>query len=136
MTGKDELLPNPTGASRPFWDGAAEEELRIQHCDACESWVFYPRKICPHCFDLDLSWKRASGDGTILTYTIVHDAAIPAYEDDTPYPLAVIELDEGPQMMTNILGCDVDEVSVEDEVQVTFEDRDGQLIPQFELKDS
>jgi uncharacterized OB-fold protein len=132
MTEKASLLPQRTELTEPFWDGASDGELRLQRCENCDEWIFYPRPLCPHCFSTNMRWERASGDGTIYTYTIVRDGAIPAYKDDVPYPLAVVNLVEGPRMMANVLGCDPDDVTIGMDVHVTFEDRDGRALPQFE----
>lgn len=90
------------GDSRLYWEGIARGELRIQRCDACNRYVFYPRSICPHCFSDQLSWVAASGNGTIYTYTVVHQA-FGTFAEDVPFIIAIVELEEGARMMTRLV---------------------------------
>ncbi len=96
-------LPKPTATSRPFWEAARKHELTLQRCGACGKFIYYPRDRCPYCFSDNLSWKRVSGRGTLYSYTVVHRASSRAFAD-APYVLAIVELDEGPRMTTNIVG--------------------------------
>lgn len=93
-------LPKPTPTSRPFWDAARRHELSLQRCGACHKFVYYPRERCPHCFSDKLGWERASGRGKIYSYTVVRRASSRAF--DQPYVLAIVELDEGVRMTTDI----------------------------------
>ena len=131
---KHDLLADPTETSQPFWDATSRNELRIQRCRDCERWVFYPRELCPGCFGAALSWEVVEGTGEIHTYSVVHRAAVPEYEQDAPYVLAIVELDEGVRLMANILDCEGDDVSIGERVRVVFEDRNGRQLPQFELE--
>jgi uncharacterized OB-fold protein len=122
-----------TPESRPFWDAARRHELSLQRCRACGRWVFYPRAVCPHCFAADLEWRRASGRGTLHTFTIVHRGqrgfALPA-----PYVLAIVELDEGPRLMTNLVGVEPDpaRIRIGMPVEVVFEDLSADVaLPRF-----
>ena len=63
-------VPVPTDNSRPFWDGLREHEVRIQQCDECQHWTFYPRRHCPQCFSDQLTWKTIAGTGTLYSYTL------------------------------------------------------------------
>ena len=90
--------------SKPFWDGVAEKRLMLKACRACGKPHFYPRELCPHCGSDDLDWIEASGEGEIYSYTICHRPAGPAFADDAPYVIAIVALDEGPRMMTQING--------------------------------
>ena len=101
MTGKP--VPVPTPETQPFWDGCAAGELRIQRCADCGRPYFYPRPVCPACGSRDVEWFTASGRATLYSYVINHRPA-PGFEDDAPYAIAVVELDEGPRMMTSIVG--------------------------------
>ena len=98
-------LPEPTPETREFWDGAKRRELRIQRCRTCGEAYFYPRPFCPHCSSRDVEWFTASGRGKLHTYVISHRPA-PGFQDYVPYVIAIVELDEGPRMMTNIVGVD------------------------------
>ncbi len=95
-------LPKPSPISRPFWDAARRHELMLQRCGACRAFIYYPRPRCPHCFSDRLSWERASGRGTIYSYTVVYRASSSTFAD-APYVLAIVELDEGVRMTTNIV---------------------------------
>jgi len=133
MTDRTAFLPDVTPTTAPYWEAANEGRLLLQECGACDSPIFYPRELCPHCFSSDLGWREASGEGEIFGYSVLHQSPIPAYEGDTPYVIAVVELAEGPRMFTNIVNCDPSAVSVGAPVMVTFERRDGQALPQFGL---
>ena len=94
-------LPKPTPTSRPFWEAARRHELSLQRCAACTSYIYYPRARCPHCFSDRLGWEHVSGRGKFYSYTVVRRASSRSFADQ-PYVLAIVELDEGPRMTTNI----------------------------------
>lgn len=130
----DANFPRPVadGDSRPFWEGLQKHELWIQQCAVCHQHIFYPRSICPHCFSEDLVWKQSSGCGTIYSYTVVHQAFGP-FADETPYVVALIELDEGVRMMTRMVAAPED-VRIDLRVVVTFTDLAEDLtLPYFQL---
>jgi uncharacterized OB-fold protein len=114
-------LPEPSAVSAPFWEGLSTGELRLQRCDQCEAYVFYPRTVCPHCLSDRLSWARASGRGRVYSYTIVRRAMNPAFGEDVPYVFAIVELDEGPRVTTNIVNCKSDEVRVDMPVKAAYD---------------
>ncbi len=97
-------LPQPTPETQPFWDGTKAGELRLQRCDACGNVIFPPRAFCPKCASRSVSWFKASGRGKLWSYVINHRPA-PGFEQDGPYAIAVVKLDEGPNLMTNIVDC-------------------------------
>lgn len=107
--------------SAQFWDATAEGRLLLRRCDSCGTLVWYPRSFCPDCGSFSTSWTEASGEGTVYSFTIVHRSQ-GRYSDAVPYVLAYVELAEGPRIMTNIVGCEVDEVRVGQAVRVVFED--------------
>ncbi len=104
--------------SRPYWEGLAQGELRIQRCDACARAVFYPRALCPHCFSERLLWIVASGKGTIYSYTVAYQAFGP-FATETPFVVAIVELEEGVRMMTRIVDASRERITVGATVQVT-----------------
>ena len=112
-------LPPLTPLSQPWFDGCAEGVLRLQKCSQCGNFQFYPRVICSHCGADQPDWVDASGHGTIASFSIVRRAITKAY--DAPYVVALIDLDEGPRMMSNVIGCDPDAVAIGQRVSVTFE---------------
>ncbi|MEV0084613.1 Zn-ribbon domain-containing OB-fold protein [Saccharopolyspora sp. NPDC050642] len=93
----------PDAETRPFWDGIAAGELRIQRCADCEAAVFYPRSVCPGCFGDRLDWFTASGRGTVHSWTVAHKA-FGEFADQAPFTVALVDLDEGPRMLTRIVG--------------------------------
>jgi uncharacterized OB-fold protein len=126
-------IPVPTPETRPFWEAARRHELSIQRCRACGRHVFYPRAACPHCFAADLEWRRVSGRGTLHTFTVVHRGQR-GFPLAAPYVIAIVELDEGPRMMTNLVGVDADpaRLRIGMPVEVVFEDVSPEIaLPRF-----
>ena len=118
--------------ARPFWDAAREERLMIQRCSYCNKYVFYPRLSCPHCFSRDLKWVEASGRGKIYSYTIVENNAPSGFIDDMPYVVAIIKLEEGVNMLTNIVDCEFGELRCDMPVEVTFDKSNEEFtLPKF-----
>jgi uncharacterized OB-fold protein len=115
-------LPRPTPVSREFWEGARRHELRLQRCSGCGEHVFYPRVLCPNCLADGLEWVTASGRGKVHSYTVVRRAMHPSFRPDVPYVYAVVALEEGPHMPTNIVGCSPEDVSIDMPVEVEFDD--------------
>ena len=97
-------VPQPNAETQVFWDKANEDELWIQRCNQCGKPYFYPRFFCPNCLSKDVEWFKTSGKGTLHTYMINHRPA-PGFGPE-PYALAVVQLDEGVRMMTNIVGIE------------------------------
>jgi uncharacterized protein len=95
-------LPKPSPTSRPYWEAAKRHELQLQHCGACGAFIYYPRPRCPTCMSDNLTWERVSGRGKLYSYTIVRRASTRSFADG-PYVLAIVELDEGPRMTTNLI---------------------------------
>lgn len=127
----DRPLPHPTPLSKPFWDGAARGELWIQRCGECGTHVFYPRHLCTGCGSPELEWVRASGRGTVFTYTVARRATHPGFADRVPYVIAVVELDEGPKLTTNVVDVEPEAVSIGMPVQATYEDVDDVTLVNF-----
>jgi uncharacterized protein len=126
------FAPLPTPETAPFFEGTASGELRIQRCHACGLAFFYPRTGCPHCGSTDVAWERASGRATLHTYVISHRAA-PGFEDQVPYAIAIVELAEGPRMMTNIVGIPntPESLILDMALEVAFEPRGEVAVPVF-----
>ena len=97
------LLPEPMPETRHFWQGTRLGELRLQHCDDCAQVYFPPRPFCPACSSRAVPVFAASGRGTLYSYIINH---LPAPGFDAPFAIAVVQLEEGPRMMSNILDCE------------------------------
>jgi uncharacterized protein len=97
-------LPSPDEETQPFWDGCREGRFLLRHCNACNHDHYYPRPFCPLCWSDDVTWKEASGRGTLYTYSVVHVNDLPPFNERVPYVAAIVELDEGPRVMTNVEG--------------------------------
>ena len=128
-------LPTPTHYSKPFWDAAASRKLVVQACNACQRTIMYPKRFCPGCFSADLGWREATGRGVVYTYTVQERGAPSGFADRVPLVIAVIALDEGVQMMSNIVGANALEVACGDRVEVDFEEvaGTGVVLPVFRL---
>ncbi len=120
-------LPHPNEVSQPFWDAAKRHELQIQRCNACGTYIFYPREACPECLATDLIWIPVSGKGTLYSYTIAQAPTHPAFADDVPYVIAIIELEEGPHLTTNLVGCPIEDVTIGMPVVASFEDVSAEM---------
>jgi uncharacterized protein len=117
-------LPRPLSpeVTRPFWEAAKRHELVIPRCTICDHLFFYPRSECPRCLSNHLEWMQASGRGRLHTYTVVYQPANAAFRDDTPYIYAVVQLDEGPRMVSNVVQCEIDAVRVDMPLEAIFDD--------------
>jgi uncharacterized OB-fold protein len=129
-------LEPPVGAeSVPFWDATREGRLLVQWCTACDRGVFYPRWLCPHCGAAGpLQWRQASGRATVHAAVVEHrpELAGAAFAEGEPFCVALVELQEGVRMMTNVVGCPPDGVSIGMAVTVTWEPlSDGRQLALF-----
>jgi uncharacterized OB-fold protein len=126
------FVPVPTPETRTYWEKAAEGELWLPRCGSCGKTLFYPRSFCPHCDSACITWFRASGRGVVESFVINHTPA-PGYEQDAPYVIALVMLEEGVRLTTNLLGVPQtpEAVRVGMPVEVVFEQRDGIALPQF-----
>jgi uncharacterized OB-fold protein len=125
-------MPEPTPETQPFWDGAAAGELRIQRCVTTGRFFFYPRPYSPFVIDGPVEWVTVSGDATLYSYNISH-LPLPGFEAEVPYAIAVVELAEGPRMMTNIIGIPntPENLVLDMPLKVAFQDREGITVPVF-----
>ena len=124
-------VPDIDDVNRLYFEGTAAGELRIRHCRSCGNLFRFAHAWCPSCWSQDLDFKVASGRGRVETFTVVHQAPYPSFEDRIPYVIALIELEEGVRMMSNIVGCDPEEVEIGLPVSVTYEERGPVMIPMF-----
>ena len=133
-TPRGKSLPQPTPETAPYWEGCKQHELRLPYCTDCQQFFFYPRKYCPRCLSDAIAWRTASGKGTLLTYVISARPA-PGFENETPYAIAIVKLDEGPHLMTNIVNTEITPASLPAgmPVEVVFEDvSDTITLPKFQ----
>jgi uncharacterized OB-fold protein len=132
----DRPLPVIDADTAPFWAAARERKLLLQRCRSCGEHVFYPRSICPHCHQLELDWVEVSGRGRIYSYTVARRPAGPAFVDEVPYVLVLVDLDEGPRMLSNLRVSDVDSVRIGQRVQADFEPVSEEItLPVFTVTD-
>lgn len=124
-------MPEVTPVNQLYWDGTAAGELRIRHCPSCGTRFRFTTDWCPGCWSTELGWEVTSGRGTVRSLTVVHMAPYESVAARVPYVLALVQLDEGPTMMSNIVDCPVDAVHIGMPVRVTFETRGDLQIPQF-----
>jgi uncharacterized OB-fold protein len=106
----------------PYWEAARRHELIMQRCKKCGNFIHFPREQCPVCFSQDLEWQQVSGKGRVYAFTNVHQSQHPAFQEDAPYNFAIVQLDEGPRMVTNIVGCAPEDVRCDMQVTVEFDD--------------
>ncbi len=125
-------FPRPSPETKPYWEACREHQLHIQHCRDCGHYQFYPRIICTSCMSRYVEWVRSTGTGKVSSYTIITRAVSAAYTADVPYIVALIELEEGPTMMSNVIDCNVELVKTGMPVTVVFEDWSEEIsIPKF-----
>ena len=126
--------PRPQPESDFYWQKCKEGELWLRHCNACDSAYFYPRDICPRCFSRDTDWVQSSGRGIVHTFAIVHRGPTPPFRDRSPYVPAIVELEEGARMPTNLVEVEADPavIRVGMAVEVVFEElSDAISLPKF-----
>jgi uncharacterized OB-fold protein len=125
-------LPTISDFNRPFWEAARKHELRLQRCNSCQK-IWAPNgPVCPHCFSEDYRWETLSGRGKIASFVVFHKVYHPAFASDVPYNVAFVELEEGPRIISNIVGASNDELRIGMPVEVVFEDVDDQVsLPKF-----
>lgn len=129
-------LPHPTPETAAYWEGCRQGKLMIQRCSACGHYQFYPRLLCTECMSAEVESIQASGHGKVISCTIVRQAISPAYVADVPYVVALIQLDEGPTMMSNVTGCNPEHVAIGMPVEVIFEKWSEEItVPKFSALD-
>ena len=123
-------LPRPTETSQPHWDGCKQGELLVQQCTDCNAYVFIPQESCTGCQGSNLHWVKSSGKGVLYSYTIVFRPQ--RIEFEVPYVVAIVELEEGWHMLSNLIECDLDAVKVGMSVEVSFKKMTEEItLPMF-----
>ncbi len=126
-------LPVPDELSAPFFEGAKQERLMIQKCGHCDTHQVPGRYVCDACFSDRLDWVPASGKGTVFSFVIMHQRYHPGFASETPYNIAIIELEEGPRLVTNLLNVANEAIYVGMPVRVTFEHVNKEIaLPKFQ----
>ena len=127
-------LPNPDEYdTREFWAATKNKQLKYQQCNTCNTVVFYPRRHCTGCTSGELEWKTASGTGTVYTYSVVRQSYHPFFRNKIPYAVAWIDLDEGPRLLSNVVGVTdpLKDIKIGMKVQVEWEEHESLCIPLF-----
>ena len=115
--------PFPSIVSQPYWDGLARHELLFQRCASCNGITHTPSPMCAHCLGTDLAWEQSAGTGTIYSWTMVWRPQTPAFE--VPYCPVIVDVDEGWQILSNLVGCEHDAVEIGMRVAVDFHEMEG-----------
>ena len=125
--------PTETELAQPFWEATRQRSLVAQHCDACRSWIWYPRSFCPTCLGDSLEWRETSGQGRVYTFNVMRKPGNPMMADEVPYVIALVDLDEGYRMSTNIVGVEPEQVRCDQRVRVDWSRGldDGRRLPLF-----
>jgi uncharacterized OB-fold protein len=130
--GYDKPLPVINEDTAPYWEYCRKHELRMQKCQQC-GYIRFPASIvCPKCHSLEAAWTKLSGKGKVYSFIVYHQVYHPSYKDDIPYAVAIIQLDEGPRMESNIIGCKMEDIKIDMPVEVSFNDvTDEVTLPKF-----
>ena len=115
-------LPRPSVESKPFWDAARDHRLVLQKCRACGRFWFPPSQRCMHCLSGEHDWTEVAGAGRVFSFVTYQRLYHKGWKTEIPYVVAVIELDEGPRLLSAITGCPVDKVACDMRVKVVFDD--------------
>ena len=128
-------VPEPDAFTRPYWDAAAEGRLLLRHCADCARTHHYPREFCPYCWSERVEWRPASGRAVLYTWSVVHRNDLPPFGTRTPYVAAVVDLAEGPRMMTEVVDCAESDLRVGMGLVVGFREEGGGgfAVPVFRL---
>ena len=125
-------VPVASPESAVFWKAAKEHRLLIPRCHSCQKFWFPPSRLCPHCLSDNTGWEAVSGRGKIYSFVVFHRVYHPAFAGEVPYVVAIVELAEGPRMLTNIVGVPIDQVRCNMPVEVVFDDVSSEVaVPKF-----
>ena len=138
MSDATRLEPPVGEASERFWDATKQRRYLVQWCDECVAPIFYPRDVCPRCLSADsLMWRESKGTGTVYAVSVQHRPANPTMAGRVPYAVALVDLDDGIRVMSNVVNCDPESVTVGQSLHVAWEPlSDGRNLPVFEPKES
>ncbi len=114
-------VPQADAESSEFYEGARRHELMLMRCRSCGAWRLPSRPRCPDCWSTDTEWARANGKGTLYSFGVMHQK-FPGFEGETPYQYAIVELDEGPRIVSNVVGVPPEELCVDMRLQAVFDD--------------
>ncbi len=125
-------VPVPDEASREFFEGARQGRFMLQRCGGCGACRFVARERCDACRSREYTWEQASGRATVVSFAVMHQRYHPAFYDELPYPLAVVELEEGPRLITSVVGVSAEELKAGMAMQAVYEEiGEGVVLPKF-----
>ena len=122
MTQYNKPLPEITLLTEPFWQGTKEHQLRLQRCDDCGAFRFIPKEVCPSCASVQATWTPVNGNGKVYSYSTVYRGTGSAFQEDLPFIVVMVELAEGPRMISHLIDCAPDQVQIDMPVAVVFEE--------------
>ena len=115
-------LPAISSLNRPYWDALKRRELRLQKCAGCGKVWYPPSPLCPTCWSREFTWERLSGRGRVNSWVVFHQSYFRGYDDELPYNVAEVELDEGPRLLTNLVEIKNAEIRAGMPVEIVFDD--------------
>lgn len=134
MEATDTTMPAPErdALNAPYWDSLANGALSFQRCAACGHAWLPARSECPSCLADQWQWERATGGGKLISWVVYHTAFHPAFANRLPYNVAVVELDEGPRLISNVVGvADAETLQIDQHLRLVIEDESGTAVPRF-----
>ncbi len=123
--------PRPNADTAPFWEGCLKGILRFQRCTSCGHVRWPASFLCPKCHSTDSVWERSSARGTIYSYVVYHVAFDPAFKNDLPYVVALVDIESGPRMLSNIRGYPPEKIKIGMSVELSWEERGNYRLPVF-----
>ncbi|MDJ0466614.1 Zn-ribbon domain-containing OB-fold protein [Streptomyces sp. H27-C3] len=132
-TSRTAAAPDIDAFTRPYWEAAAQGNLLLRRCLTCAKAHHYPREFCPSCWSEDVGWEPASGRATLYTWSVVRRNDLPPFGERVPYVAAVVDLAEGPRMMTEVVDCEEADLRIGMELEVVFREgeAEGYAVPVF-----
>ena len=127
----EKWLPIPDAETEEFWHGLARGVLLVRSCNSCSRLHYYPRSFCPFCWSSDVAWREMSGRGTVYATTIVRQHGLSPFKERAPYNISLVDLDEGPRLLTNVVGCAPEDVHIGDTVVLEPDVHDDIGLPLF-----
>jgi uncharacterized OB-fold protein len=127
MTKITRPLPTITADNETFWQSTKAHAMKLQRCNVCERFWYYPGPVCPHCMAQDWTWTEVSGKGTIYSYSLLERAKGNPFEGDVPIAIILVTLEEGPVMMSNLIDYEPGDLAVDSAVTIDYEDVDDNV---------
>jgi hypothetical protein len=129
------LPPRPVGDqdTQPFWDAASERRLVVPRCGSCGRWIWQPRPLCPGCHTPDPDWAEVSGSGVVTSWTVIHPPVLPAWAEDVPFTVVLVELEQGVRMVGRLVDADPSALSIGAPVVLRWREEAGAVLPAWTL---